>query len=99
MVGFGLFLAWGFVLWQSARFLRSFNDPMLKMIGLAGSFVIIGFIVEGFSLDTFALPYYWFSFGLLTAACEAARRRCAAQTKDRQASAASGILLGGRNER
>jgi hypothetical protein len=79
MVGFGLFLSWVYVLWQSAAFLHAWKDPLFKMIGLAGGFVLVGFLIEGFSLDTFALPYYWFSFGLVTSACEVARR-CAADT-------------------
>lgn len=74
IVGFAIFACWCYILWQSAQFLRKLKDPLFKMIGLAGSFALIGFIMEGFSLDTFALPYYWFSFGLITAACEVARR-------------------------
>ncbi len=77
-VGFALFLCWGYVLWRSAQFLRAQRDPLLKMVGLAGCFTLIGFLIEGFSLDTFALPYYWLSFGLLTAACELARRAATA---------------------
>jgi hypothetical protein len=29
---------------------------------------VIAFLIEGFSLDTFALPYLWVSMGLVTAA-------------------------------
>jgi O-antigen ligase len=74
VVGLALFLSWGYVLWLSAQFLRKRREPLLQMVGLAGSFVIIGFIIEGFSIDTFALPYYWFSFGLLTTAYEVVRQ-------------------------
>ena len=74
IVGFALFVSWFYVLWHSAAFLRKAKNPLFKMFGMAGSFVLIGFLIEGFSLDTFALPYYWISFGLLTAACEIARR-------------------------
>jgi O-antigen ligase len=77
IVGFALFLSWGYVLWRSAQFLRSRRGPVFQMVGLAGSFVIVGLIIEGFSLDTFALPYYWFSFGIITGACELALRRSA----------------------
>jgi hypothetical protein len=98
MVGFVLFLSWGFVLWQSAQFLRSWKDPLLKMIGLAGCFALVGFIIEGFSMDTFALPYYWFSFGLLTAACELARRCETSLQQAGPASLRSGRLEGDRNE-
>lgn len=87
MVGFGLFLSWVYVLWRSAQFLSIRRDPLLKMVGLAGSFVLVGFIIEGFSIDTFALPYYWFSFGLLTTACDIARRASASTTSVRLAEA------------
>ena len=40
-----------------------------KVLGLAGSFMLVGLLVEGFSIDTFALPYYWVTLGLVTAAC------------------------------
>jgi len=36
-------------------------------VGLTGQITIIGLIVEGFSLDTFALPYYWMTLGLVVA--------------------------------
>jgi O-antigen ligase len=75
VVGFLLMLCWGYVLWKSARFLQGRRDRLFRMAGLAGAFAIIGFVVEGFSLDTFALPYQWVTFGILTAACEIARRK------------------------
>jgi hypothetical protein len=74
IVGFSLFISWLYVLWHSASFLRSQTAGLLKVVGLAGSFVLVSFLIEGFSLDTFALPYYWVSFGLLTAACGMAVR-------------------------
>jgi len=82
IIGFALFLSWVYVLWRSAQFLRTqflhaSNDRLFQMAGLAGSFVMVGLIIEGFSLDTFALPYYWFSLGILTAACQLALRHFA----------------------
>ena len=74
VVGFAIFACWWYILWRSAQFLRSLKAPLFKMIGLAGCFALIAFVVEGFSLDTFALPYYWVSFGLITAAYGVARR-------------------------
>lgn len=79
IVGFALFLSWSYVLWRSAQFLRSRKDALSRLVGLAGSFVLVGLIIEGFSLDTFALPYYWFSFGMITSACTIALRRTAIQ--------------------
>jgi hypothetical protein len=37
-------------------------------------FVIAAFIAEGFSIDSFALPYLWTSLGIITAASAVARR-------------------------
>jgi O-antigen ligase len=73
ILGFAFFVSWWYVLWKSGRFLLSQKDRLLRTIGMAGLFVLIGFIIEGFSVDTFALPYFWVSFGLLTAACDLAR--------------------------
>lgn len=74
IIGFAFFVGWIFLLWKSAGFLRSREDRLQKTIGLLGSFALIGFLMEGFSIDTFALPYYWISFALITAVCEQARR-------------------------
>jgi O-antigen ligase len=68
LVGFALFLLWYYVLWQSGRISQSTTDPMLQVVGRFGHFVLIGFLLEGFSIDSFALPYFWFSMGLLVAA-------------------------------
>lgn len=90
MIGFAFFACWLYVLWRSAVFLRSRKEPFYHMAGLAGSFILIGFLVEGFSLDSFALPYYWISFGLVTAACEVLRQPLAATTKNYALERASG---------
>jgi hypothetical protein len=37
------------------------------MIGWGGLFVLIAFVLEGFSIDTFALPYLWVSLGIVSA--------------------------------
>lgn len=74
IVGFALFVSWLSVLWVSARYLLRRLVRLSTAMGLAGVFVLAGFLVEGFSIDTFALPYYWIAFGLLTAACGIARR-------------------------
>jgi hypothetical protein len=81
IVGFAFFACWCYILWQSAQFLRAHRDSLFRMVGFAGSFAVIGFLMEGFSLDTFALPYYWVTFGLLTGACELARCSQSANTR------------------
>jgi hypothetical protein len=39
-----------------------------RTLGLAGLITVLTQFVEGFSLDTFALPQLWLIFGLCTAA-------------------------------
>jgi O-Antigen ligase len=66
-VGFSVFITWLYVLWRSARALVAEVPPLLKTVGLAGLLALIVFLVEGFSIDSFAMPYLWVSAGLLTA--------------------------------
>jgi hypothetical protein len=76
LVGFSLFTCWLYLTWQSAHFLEnSASDDRIKMVALAGKFTILGLIFEGFSVDSFALPYLWFAVGLVTAACESEYRK------------------------
>jgi hypothetical protein len=42
-------------------------------VGLAGMFVLVGLLTEGFSVDTFGLPYYWVALGLVAGACSIRR--------------------------
>ena len=68
IAGFSCFAAWFYLLWQTGRSLEQDARPLGKMIALAGQFLVIGFIIEGFSVDSFAMPYIWFSAGLVTSA-------------------------------
>jgi hypothetical protein len=67
LVGFGLFLAWLYLLWHSTRLGRSSIDPLLRTLAWAGTFAWIAFLIEGFSVDSLALPYFWFAMALVTA--------------------------------
>jgi O-antigen ligase len=74
ILGFSIFLVWTYILWFSGTLARSVKDPVIKVAGLTGQLVLIAFIVEGFSVDSFALPYFWFSAGLLSASAYLARQ-------------------------
>jgi hypothetical protein len=74
LVGFSLFVAWQYVLWQAGAFLRTNRSLLLRTLGWMGSFAVIAFLAEGFSVDSFALPYLWLAMGILTAASSMARR-------------------------
>ena len=68
IVGFSFFLSWFINLWLSGRNAEKCAMKDLSTIGLACRFACIALIVEGFSVDTFALPYIWILLGLATAA-------------------------------
>jgi len=68
IVGFSSFLAWCYVMVKTAWSMRVNTHLPFKVIGWVGIFVLIAFITEGFSTDTFALPYLWISLGMVSAA-------------------------------
>ena len=69
IVGFSIFTAWLVLHWRTARELERINESgLLSTISLAGQLLIIALLFEGFSLDTFGLPYYWVGLGLIVAA-------------------------------
>ena len=68
LIGFSLFLTWGLFMWFTGGQLGQGSPGIFPMLGLAVQLVLIGFLAEGFSIDSFALPYVWVSLGLATAA-------------------------------
>ena len=75
LIGFSVFISWLYVLWINGIALMKTREPLPRTIGWMGAFVLIALIIEGFSLDTFALPYYWLSFGLLVATYQITAQR------------------------
>jgi len=67
IVGFALFFTWLFVILISSIRLFIEKRNLFKALGLMGILVMIGFLIEGFSIDSFAMPYLWFSAGIVTA--------------------------------
>ena len=80
LVGFGVFLGWFYLLWQSTRLGRSSSDPLFKTLAWAGTYAWIAFLVEGFSVDSLALPYFWFAMALVSAV---GSRGCGYRASDR----------------
>jgi len=68
IAGFSCFLVWFYLLWQTARALEQEGRSWLKGLALAGQLLVIAYLIEGFSVDSFAMPYLFFSAGLITAA-------------------------------
>ena len=67
LVGFSLFLSWLYVLYQSSRFSHHHQNATVKTFALAGQLALLAFIGEGFSIDSFAMPYFWVIAGLIAA--------------------------------
>lgn len=67
IVGFSLFLVFLLAgLITSIDLIRR-TDHQQAMVGWMGIFMSVAFIIEGFSVDSLALPYYWFTLGLVAA--------------------------------
>jgi O-antigen ligase len=75
IVGFSSFIAWCLVMFRSAWSIRIDKSGIFKTIGWFGLFVIIALIFEGFSTDTFALPYLWVSLGIVSAVAATCRKQ------------------------
>jgi hypothetical protein len=68
IVGFSSFITWCYVMLRTAWSMRSNSNKLFKVIGWFGLLVLVALITEGFSTDTFALPYLWVSLGIVSAA-------------------------------
>jgi hypothetical protein len=68
IIGFSLFASWLVTLAFSAARLRKKGSPFLRSLGWMGILALFALLVEGFSVDTYALPYLWLTFGFVTAA-------------------------------
>lgn len=68
IAGFALFAAWLFSIWKSAAGLNQDAPAAVRIAGLAGQLAVAALLIEGFSVDTFGLPYLWLTFGLAIAA-------------------------------
>jgi hypothetical protein len=67
VVGFSFFVTWVTAIFFSGRALLRQQTPLLRTLGWMGVLAVVALIGEGFSVDTFALPYFWVSFGLCAA--------------------------------
>jgi O-antigen ligase len=67
ILGFGSYFTWYFLSGLGAISIWRKGNGISRMIGLAGGLSAITFFIEGFSLDSYALPQMWIVFGLITA--------------------------------
>jgi hypothetical protein len=74
LVGFSVFISWLYVLFQSSRFSQHNQNAIIKTFAFAGQLAMLAFIGEGFSIDSFAMPYFWVIAGLIAALAMIYRR-------------------------
>ncbi len=68
IIGTAFFVGWIYMHFKNAYELeRQHYSSFLEAMGLVGKLFVLAFIIEGFSMDTFGLPYYWIAFGLIVA--------------------------------
>lgn len=67
LVGFSVFCGWIYSL-AVKFFKRSHSQNVMEgVFSVAGIFVLFALLAEGFSIDSFALPYLWVALGLASA--------------------------------
>jgi O-antigen ligase len=66
LLGTTFFIVFMVVMLACAVYLAGKRDRLMKHIGLAGVISWLAIVVEGFSLDSFALPTMWIALGLVT---------------------------------
>ena len=75
LLGFSAFASWQVVLLNVGTVLRAHRSVFIRTLGWMGAFAVLAFLAEGFSIDSFALPYLFVAMGLLTAAGALARQQ------------------------
>lgn len=65
-LGFLSFATWMLLIFFLSNRLEKGDNPSQNYWGLVGKIAIIALIIEGFSVDSFALPYYWILLGLVS---------------------------------
>lgn len=81
MLGFSTFCAWLLVLWRSANASLRSTKPALRIAAMAGQLGLVAFLVEGFSIDSFAMPYLWVCTALIAGAGAIFRAQTAARVE------------------
>lgn len=75
IVGFSAFFSYLSVVFCMVLTLKRSDKKFAKFIGWMGLFAIAAFLVEEMSLDTFALPYFWVTFGIVASVYESEKSK------------------------
>jgi O-antigen ligase len=65
MIGFLSFITWLMLIFLISKKFENSGKKHVKIWGFIGKIAIIALVFEGFSIDSFALPYYWIILGLV----------------------------------
>lgn len=66
-IGLSVYLTWLYLLWRNSTFIQKSDDTLLQIVGMAGKFFVLAYLIEGFSVDTFTFPYPWVTASLISA--------------------------------
>ncbi len=67
IIGTLLFVVWLIILWWTSGGLWKSHSRALNILGLGGQLCLAAYVMEGFSMDSFAMPYLWVMMGLVAA--------------------------------
>jgi len=67
LVGFAIFCSWLYSLAKKFVKKSEIKHNMAGVFALSGVFVLCALLAEGFSIDSFAMPYMWIALGLAAA--------------------------------
>jgi len=81
--GFLAYITWLYILWRSAGFIQKSQDSTMKIVGLAGRLFILAYLVEGFSVDSFAIAYQWIGASLISAGGLLVRKEFSAEKNNK----------------
>ncbi len=68
VLGFATFITWLYLVFRSSQLTCRSRQPVLRTLAFTGQLALVAFIGEGFSIDSFAMPYLWVIAGLISAA-------------------------------
>jgi len=64
--GFVCFLTWLILIFFNSNQNQKSDQPLNRYLGIVGKLALIAILIEGFSIDSFALPYYWIMLGFVS---------------------------------
>ena len=67
IIGFTIYLVWLYLLWRGSSLMQKSRHAELQIVGFAGKLFLLAYLLEGFSVDSFAIAYPWVMLALISA--------------------------------